>query len=516
MNSHRAPTPLTPRSALVFINSFRAALLLVLLAMSLFANRDGESLVAGGKVFYLWSGVYAVLIGAWFLLRDGRLAHTLQLTLAIAADIGMIVLLMGINDGVRSGYGILLLPYLAVAGLLSSGRYALFYASIATLMLLSAVGVEQYLGIGRGSDFYYSALLATAGFVTSIVTWKLGRVARDSEALATRRGGEIANLNRLNELVLQSQRDAVVVLDESGLLRQFNNQAARYFSGMRRGQVVADLLPLVERWRQNGYPPNPGFIDRNIRGRQLVGRMVPVLVGDDRALLLFMRDMADMAEEGKRIKLAALGRLTANIAHEIRNPLSAIHHAADLLAEDETDPARQRLIRIVQGNSKRINHMVQEVLALNRRDRIKPEAIRLRPFLDDLLDHFGMVEASAAGAVDCVCQPQAAAQFDRGHFSQILNNLLANAWRYSSKQPGAVRIEVAAVENHLTIKVMDDGPGMSEDAQARLFEPFFTTESAGTGLGLYIARELAEANDARLDYCPPGGVFRLICHKAYG
>lgn len=185
MNPDRAPAPLTPRSALVFINSFRAALLLVLLAMSLFANRDGESLVAGGKVFYLWGGVYAVLIGAWFLLRDGRLAHTLQLTLAIAADIAMIVLLMGINDGVRSGYGILLLPYLAVAGLLSSGRYALFYASIATLMLLSAVGVEQYLGLGRGSDFYYSALLATAGFVTSIVTWKLGRVARDSEALAT-------------------------------------------------------------------------------------------------------------------------------------------------------------------------------------------------------------------------------------------------------------------------------------------------------------------------------------------
>lgn len=171
----------------------------------------------------------------------------------------------------------------------------------------------------------------------------------------------------------------------------------------------------------------------------------------------------------------------------------------------------------MQGNSKRINHMVQEVLALNRRDRIKPEPIRLQPFLDELLDHFGVVEAAAAGAICCVYQAQTAAvQFDRGHFGQILNNLLANAWRYSSKQPGAVRIEVGEVENHLTIKVMDDGPGMSEDAQARLFEPFFTTESAGTGLGLYIARELAEANDARLDYCPPGGVFRLICHKAYG
>ncbi|MPQ71909.1 HAMP domain-containing sensor histidine kinase, partial [Pseudomonas sp. MWU12-2323] len=148
----------------------------------------------------------------------------------------------------------------------------------------------------------------------------------------------------------------------------------------------------------------------------------------------------------RRDRLHALGEVAMGLAHEIRNPLAAIHHAADLLAEDETDPARQRLIRIVQGNSTRINHLVQEVLALNRRDRIKPEPIRLQPFLDELLDHFGMVEAAAAGAVRCVCQQQAAAvQFDRGHFGQILNNLLANAWRYSSKQPGAVRIEVASV-----------------------------------------------------------------------
>ncbi|XLM22225.1 histidine kinase, partial [Chromobacterium piscinae] len=207
---------------------------------------------------------------------------------------------------------------------------------------------------------------------TAIATWQLGRLARASEALAAQRGGEIANLNHLNELILQSQRDAVAVLDEDGHLYQFNRQAERYFSQLQRGQLMPELLPLVQRWRDNGYPALSTFVQHNVRGRQLVGRLVPVpvLEGQLRGVVLFMRDMADMAEEAKRVKLAALGRLTANIAHEIRNPLSAISHAADLLAEDEDDPARRRLFGIVQDNARRINGMVEDVLTLGRRDRV--------------------------------------------------------------------------------------------------------------------------------------------------
>ncbi|MDF0604628.1 ATP-binding protein [Neisseriaceae bacterium TC5R-5] len=508
--------PLSPRSALLFLNSFRTALLLVLLLMSLVPAKDGGTLLLANPAFYLWSSSYAVLIALWFILRTGRLALTLQLTLAIAADIAMIVLLMGMNDGIRGGYGVLLLPYLAVAALLSSGRYALFYAAIATLALFGYVGIEYSLERGQASDLLSSAALAATGFITAIVTWRLGRIARDSEALAVHRGGEIANLNRLNELILQSQRDAVLVLNTSGLLQQFNQQAQHYFADIRRGQQIVELLPLVERWRQHGSLAAPLHIECQVGGQQLVGRMVPVQVDQVHGLVLFMRDQVDLAEEAKRIKLAALGRLTANIAHEIRNPLAAISHAAELLQEEERDPAKLRLNHIIQHHSQRINAIVAEVLLLNRRDRMQAETIFLPTFLHELLEHFGLAQAQAAAAIHCHCPPQISIRFDRGHLSQILTNLLNNAWRHASQQTGSVCIEVNADTQQTMLQVRDDGPGLSASAQVHLFEPFFTTEHSGTGLGLYIARELAEANDAQLDYCPPGGVFQLSCHKTYG
>ncbi|UTH75822.1 nitrogen regulation protein NR(II) [Chromobacterium sp. IIBBL 290-4] len=507
---------LSPRAALLFFNGFRAVLLLVLFSMSLIPGTDGLPLIEGGRHFYFWAGVYALLISGWFLLREGSLGHTLQLTLAIAADIAMMVWLMAMNDGIHGGFGLLLLPYLAAAGLLSTGRYALFYAAIATLMLLGYVGAAHQLDQARSSDLSYGALLAAGCFVTAIATWHLGRMARASEALAAQRGGEIANLNHLNELILQSQRDAVVVLDEAGHLRQFNLQAERYFSRLCRGQPMPELLPLVRRWQQSGYPALSTFVEHNVRGRLLLGRLVPVPVpeGEVRGVVLFMRDMADMAEESKRMKLAALGRLTANIAHEIRNPLAAISHAGDLLAEDDDDPARQRLLRIVRDNTRRINGMVEDVLILGRRDRVKRETIALGPFIEQLLEHFAMSQPEAAGAVLCQL-PDCRLLFDRGHLTQILGNLLANAWRHGSRAVGSVRLEGGVAEGALILRVMDDGPGVAEADQAHLFEPFFTTENAGSGLGLYIARELAEANDARLDYIPPDGVFRLIGHLAH-
>ncbi len=511
------PQALSPRAALLFVNGFRALLLLVLFSLSLINGDSGLALIEGGPHFYLWSSVYLLLIGIWYLLREGSLGDTLQLTLAIAADIAMMVWLMAMNDGVRGGFGLLLLPYLAAAGLLSTGRYALFYASIATLMLLSYAGFERLLGNASQADLSFSALLSAAGFITAIATWQLGRLARASEALAAQRGGEIANLNHLNELILQSQRDAVAVLDEAGHLHQFNRQAERYFSQLQRGQLMPELLPLVQRWRDNGYPALSTFVQHNVRGRQLVGRLVPVPVPDGqlRGVVLFMRDMADMAEEAKRVKLAALGRLTANIAHEIRNPLSAISHAGDLLAEDETDPARQRLLRIVQDNARRINGMVEDVLTLGRRDRVKTETIDLPSFIAQLLEQFALVQPQAAGAIACQLPDPCKLAFDRGHLAQVLSNLLANAWRHGSQGRGSVRLEAGTAEHHLILRVIDDGPGVPEAEQSRLFEPFFTTESTGSGLGLYIARELAEANDARLEYTPPGGVFRLICRLAH-
>jgi two-component system sensor histidine kinase PilS (NtrC family) len=223
-------------------------------------------------------------------------------------------------------------------------------------------------------------------------------------------------------------------------------------------------------------------------------------------------------EQSRQLKLAALGRLTANIAHEIRNPLAAISHAAELLAEENRQPGRDRLNRIIRDNAKRLDRMVKDVLELNRRDRVQAEPIRVASFLeifvDDLVQNEGYrrevfrVEADADAVVD----------FDRVHLNQILWNLARNAWRHSQQRPDSIQITLARSGGRVELRVIDDGPGVPEHLRGQLFEPFFTTYSSGTGLGLYIARELCAANGAELVYGDrsQGAEFRIVMHGGKG
>lgn len=502
-------------NALRLFNAFRGTIVLVLLLVSQLHGFDGEPLLVAGPAFYSWVLAYSILIGLWLSLGRGPLAHGVQVTLGVSVDIVMIVALMTLNGGVKSGYGVLLLPYLAVAGLLASGRYALFYAALASLALLGVTLYDILALNGTTGELVQAALLASAGFVTSVTTHQLARVARESEQLAAARGSEIAQLNRLNELALQSLREAVLVLDQEGRVRQFNDAATRHFGLVERGKLLPELAAPVAHWRQDGSPLLARPVQLNAQPHPLIGRMVPILTGETPTLLLFLRETRELAEEARQLKLAALGRLTANIAHEIRNPLAAISHAAELLGEDAVDPATRRLTTMVRDNTRRIDRLVEEVLALNRRDRVRPEVLRPATVLAELVEQFVLGEAAAAGRIITTFNSPRAMIFDRGHLAQIVGNLLANGWRYCQRHTGSLRIEVDESESALLIDVVDDGPGVGAEHQSRLFEPFYTTESSGTGLGLYIARELAEANDALLAYLSPGGRFRLYCRKAY-
>ncbi len=220
------------------------------------------------------------------------------------------------------------------------------------------------------------------------------------------------------------------------------------------------------------------------------------------------------------MKLAALGRLTANMAHEIRNPLAAISHAAELLAEEDVDPLRQRLARIIHDNTRRLNRLVTEVLELGRRDRAQPETLRWQVFLSGFMEELALHDESAGKRVR-VGGLDVELRFDRGHLYRILWNLMGNALRHASSADGAVRLEAkpATTPSRVELHVVDDGPGVDEAQRNQVFEPFFTTHGAGTGLGLYIARELCEASGARLELLDegPGAHFRitaegLVCH----
>jgi two-component system sensor histidine kinase PilS (NtrC family) len=236
--------------------------------------------------------------------------------------------------------------------------------------------------------------------------------------------------------------------------------------------------------------------------------------------LIYLEDMERVQAQAQQMKLAALGRLTANMAHEIRNPLAAISHAAELLAEEDRDPLHQRLGRIIHDNTQRLNRLVTEVLELGRRDRAQPETLRWSVFLAGFLDELALHDPSSARRV-FVGTEDVELQFDRGHLYRVLWNLLANALRHASAADGAVQLEVRAAptDGKVELRVIDDGPGVDDVSRGQVFEPFFTTHGAGTGLGLYIARELCEASGASLELLDtgPGAHFRIraegrICH----
>jgi two-component system sensor histidine kinase PilS (NtrC family) len=228
-------------------------------------------------------------------------------------------------------------------------------------------------------------------------------------------------------------------------------------------------------------------------------------------VLVFLEDTGRLQEQARQLKLAALGRLTANIAHEIRNPLSAINHAGELLQEECVDHTSARLLRIVLDNTKRVERIVSDVLELGRRDRAHRERIDLRQTLPILIEEYTVKENVVSGVVRFEFSGAMTMFFDRSHFHQVVWNLLGNALRYSKGLEGSVllRVQDGTRAGWVDFHVIDDGDGVDESHREQIFEPFFTTHNRGTGLGLYIARELCDANGAQLELlsCQPGADF---------
>ncbi|TSJ91572.1 two-component system sensor histidine kinase NtrB [Chitinimonas sp. BJB300] len=501
------------RSAKIF-NLFRAAMVasLIVANWSLSPNLLFDK---GDRISVNWASMaYLCLISGYTLcLRYRWPTFRLLLGIQVGSDILFIVGVMHIGGGFQSGIALMLLPYLAGAGLISRGSTTLFHAAMASIALLGQQGYQYFFDGGRASDWFQVAMVSSACFATAWLAHRLASYATESEQLAARRGNELANMAQINRLVIQDVSDGVLVLDELGVVRQFNQQAERLLGrGMVVGRtVLREFSPALARalsgWREGDstLAPNPAS---NQRVRP---RFMPVQVGSSATgTVVFLEDIERLQREAQQIKLAALGRLTANIAHEIRNPLSAISHAAQLLAEDADDPASKRLTQIIGDNTKRLNQMVQEVLDLNRRDRADPVDIRLHEWLTLFVAEFKEVEGIQADIV-LECPQGATARFDEGQLHQVMWNLCRNGWRYCSQKDGGLSVKVGPTEDAWAIQVRDDGAGVSSEDMGKLFEPFFTTDAKGTGLGLYIAREICAGNDSVLEYVPVslGACFRI-------
>ena len=443
----------------------------------------------------------------------------LQVTAGVIVDVVAVVMLMYASGGVRSGLGVILLVSLAAAGLITRGRLAFFHAAIAALAVLAEQTFQVWRYDAGMQDFVLSGLTSIAFFATAGSAATLARYARTSQEIAEERRLDLANLSQVNELVIRDMQDGILVVDGRGRIRQHNPRATQLLGPLAPGkqESLRDYAPeianLLEGWRRGSETTFMQLRTPRVAGEMQV-HFVPIGTGDPSPIVIFIEDVGRMRAQATQMKLVALGRLTASIAHEIRNPLSSIGHAADLLDEDKAiDDGGRRLLEIIRGNVGRLDRIVQEVLMLNRRDRAQPEAIDPVPYLSNFAKEFSATERVPDGCLDVQVRTMQRLWFDRQHLDQVLWNLGRNAWRHGRKLPGSVRIVVAPspAPGRMQIDVMDDGPGISKEVQAHLFEPFFTTEAHGTGLGLYIARELCEGSGARIEYVEStgGGHFRI-------
>jgi two-component system sensor histidine kinase PilS (NtrC family) len=503
-------TPMQPSNAVPFrVYSWYRLALTVVLIIILISTR-GDPLVGrdNPQLFFTLCGLYFLF--ALLLLIILPLAKQLskqQLFANFFIDIGILIALSHLSGGTSGGLGLLLLVSVAASGLLLSGQVALLVAALATLALLGDTLYLINIDSSTNQSLLTAGTLGTLFFGASLGFQVLSQRLRSSQQLALERAGDVSKLQNLNQLIVQRMRTGILVVDADGHIKMANQAAAEFLQADQPPRAAGKALNPALQMQLETWKKSPDITSRPFRdsdtGPELIARFTALNYEQSGDTLIFLEDSGQLAQRAQQLKLAALGRLTASIAHEIRNPLGAISHASQLLRESPLlDNSDQRLTDIIVNHTHRINNIIENVLQLSRRTPPNPRRVDLGAWLHDYVEEYqqGLIKT-----VIITIREIAPTQInvDTDQLGQVLTNLLDNALRYSEKATGKASAELIVnigAKQLPQLDVVDHGSGVADRDQEKVFEPFFTTETKGNGLGLYMARELCEINQARLHY----------------
>jgi two-component system sensor histidine kinase PilS (NtrC family) len=463
---------------------------------------------------YLVAGIVLML---W---AQRRRALTAQVLVGTAIDIVAATLAMHALPMASTGIALMLVFNIGAASLLLPLRYGLGGAILSGAAVIGELVWTALVNGDTPRPLAERLMFATTFMAVAMLTYLLGRQMRASQALADRRGAEVNDLAEINELIIRRMRTGVIVVEGDGSLGLANEAALLLLgeSGEReRNLLIAapELGRRLRKWQQDGENE-----DTPLRlgpdQTEVLPRFARLLANSD-AALVFLDDTSLVSRRAESMTLATLGRFSASLAHEIRNPLAAISYATQLLEESsDISPGDRRMLEIIHQQCQRTNGIVESVLGIARRERANGEHVELVGWVRRFVDDYRQMLPAETDTVQVAhTAASVAALVDPRHLQQVLTVLVQNALHYGRLpgQPAKITISVHVLDGKPAIDVVDRGPGIAEGALPRLFRPFFTTSEHGTGLGLYIARELALANQATLDYVslPAGGsCFRVL------
>jgi len=515
------------------LNLYRLLVPLALLSVYAVGGQRGLTVLSPRVFFGATLGYLAFGMLNTIAVRRRLSSPIVQVFLQAAVDIGTLMLILHACGGVASGLGLLFLVPVGGLAFLLPMRSALFLAAVAALSILGYT-IWQHLSGGVDISAYATAgLLGAVLFTSAAAASFVESRMRESEDLVRQKDLDLANLAELSQYIVQHLRESLLVVDATDKIRLINESAAQILGGEGAvpgellGEVSPRLLYSLSTWRQRELDDStPSSFVAADGARVIQPHFAPLGGRSAGPTLIFLEDTSLMAERVQQSKLAALGRLSASIAHEIRNPVGAMSHAGQLLAESPAiGPDELRLTAIIRNNSERVSAIINNVLQLSRRESTRPERLLLDAWLEDFLVEFTetmQIPALEIGVADASLDLEV--RVDPSQLHQVVWNLCDNAFKYGVKeradaQLGAgrgriVEIRIGRLPNRRPyLEVSDRGPGIDLQSADRIFEPFFTGRKGGTGLGLFIARELCQLNRAVLLYEPRAGggsLFRIV------
>lgn len=498
------------RSLLNYFNSYKVILGFLLFLLSISEHAYLSQFRSIVMFDILTMSYLSINVVSLFLFRFMIKGTPKQIFSLVVTDIIFLHAIFFYSTGIASGLGNLVVISVAAGNIIIRGRIGLSFAALAAILSLF-IEIERLLsGLILENAIAQSGLFGMMYFASALILQNLSVRISENESLLKKQKQDLLELEKLNHQIIQSMRTGIIVCSEDKQIKLLNEACKDLLNLEQSQNLPAELINRFDQWQKNSMIRTSPF---------RMGPNLPLVQANFSRLhnanhsdvLIFLEDTRKMAQQAQQLKLASLGRLTASIAHEVRNPLGAISHATQLLAESEhLDAADLKMTDIIQRHSQRVNQIIENTLQLSRRTEPLIETILLKPWLEKIIQDatIQITHSTKSERVILLCQDaELSARFDPNQMEQVITNLFDNALHHGEKNLSETKVIVVMGEtkdkNQVFLDILDQGKGISEENVDHLFEPFFTTETKGTGLGLYLSREICEANQAQLDYLDP-------------